>query len=243
MLIMPAIDIRNGRSVMLTQGKKDKETVFSEDPVITAQKWISQGALRLHIVDLDGAFSGKLTNLRLIDMIKKAHDIPIQLGGGIRDMHALDCVISCGVDYAIIGTAAIKDPVFLESAVQKYPDKIIAAVDVNKGKVAVSGWQSETSLDAVYAGKNLERKGIKTILYTDIEKDGMMQGPNFAGIADLAENLNMEIIPSGGFSSIDDIVKLNSMNLPHILGVVLGKAIYLGNIHLKEAIEICSPKE
>lgn len=224
---------------MLTQGKKEHETVFSDDPVMTAHHWVKQGAQRLHVVDLDGAFSGRLTNLHIIEMIKQRTSVPIQMGGGIRDMEALERVFSCGIDYAIIGTAAIKDPIFLESALKTYGKKIIAAVDVNKGKVTVSGWEHETNLDALDAAIMLMQQGVSTILYTDVEKDGMMEGPNIKGIKHMGENLTIDIIPSGGFSTIDDIHKIRALNLRRIFGIVLGKAIYLGNIKLEEALALC----
>lgn len=237
MIIMPAIDIRKGKCVMLTQGKVEKETIFSQHPVRTAQQWVSCGAQRLHIVDLDGAFSGRSVNLDIVQSIRKAVQVPIQLGGGIRDMDTLKHIISDGIDYAIIGTAAIKNPAFLKKALNKYGDRIVVAVDARQGEVTVSGWTDRTHMNVKDVAEDLMKNGVKTILYTDVEKDGMMQGPNWDGIRALCDSVPLAVIASGGFSTIQDIQKLSAMNISNVYGVVIGKALYTGDINLEEAIK------
>lgn len=237
MIIMPAIDIRKGKCVMLTQGKVEKETIFSQHPVRTAQQWVSCGAQRLHIVDLDGAFSGRSVNCDIVQSIRKAVQVPIQLGGGIRDMDTLKHIISDGIDYAIIGTAAIKNPAFLKKALNKYGDRIVVAVDARQGEVTVSGWTDRTHMNVKDVAGDLMKNGVKTILYTDVEKDGMMQGPNWDGIRALCDSVPLAVIASGGFSTIQDIQKLSAMNISNVYGVVIGKALYTGDINLKEAIK------
>lgn len=237
MIIMPAIDIRKGKCVMLTQGKVEKETIFSQHPVRTAQQWVSCGAQRLHIVDLDGAFSGRPVNLDIVQSIRRAVQVPIQLGGGIRDMDTLKHIISDGIDYAIIGTAAVKNPAFLKKALNKYGDRIVVAVDARQGEVTVSGWTDRTHMNVKDVAEDLMKNGVKTILYTDVEKDGMMQGPNWDGIRALCDSVPLAVITSGGFSTIQDIQKLSAMNISNVYGVVIGKALYTGDIKLEEAIK------
>lgn len=237
MIIMPAIDIRKGKCVMLTQGKVEKETIFSQHPVRIAQQWVSCGAQRLHIVDLDGAFSGRSVNCDIVQSIRKAVQVPIQLGGGIRDMDTLKHIISDGIDYAIIGTAAVKNPAFLKKALNKYGDRIVVAVDARQGEVTVSGWTDRTHMNVKDVAEDLMKNGVKTILYTDVEKDGMMQGPNWDGIRALCDSVPLAVIASGGFSTIQDIQKLSAMNISNVYGVVIGKALYTGDINLKEAIK------
>lgn len=237
MIIMPAIDIRKGKCVMLTQGKVEKETIFSQHPVRIAQQWVSCGAQRLHIVDLDGAFSGRSVNCDIVQSIRKAVQVPIQLGGGIRDMDTLKHIISDGIDYAIIGTAAVKNPAFLKKALNKYGDRIVVAVDAWQGEVTVSGWTDRTHMNVKDVAGDLMKNGVKTILYTDVEKDGMMQGPNWDGIRALCDSVPLAVIASGGFSTIQDIQKLSAMNISNVYGVVIGKALYTGDINLEEAIK------
>ncbi|MBD3271485.1 MAG: 1-(5-phosphoribosyl)-5-[(5-phosphoribosylamino)methylideneamino]imidazole-4-carboxamide isomerase [Elusimicrobia bacterium] len=236
MIIIPAIDIRNGSCVMLTQGKKEKERIFSPDPAACAFEWIHQGAKRLHVIDLDGAFSGKPVNIDALRLIRKKASVPVQAGGGIRSMESLAMVMDTGIEYAILGTAAIRDAQFLDQAVKAYPDRIIGAVDAYQGMVSVSGWLEKTKQSAAQVTQYFTEHGIKTVLYTDIEKDGMMQGPNFNGIKALADTSSCDIIASGGFSRIDDITRLAEQGSNRVIGVVVGKALYTKDMRLPEAI-------
>lgn len=236
MLIIPAIDIRKGSCVMLTQGEVSKETVFSSDPLAMAKKWSECGAELLHIVDLDGAFSGKPVNLEIIKSIRKDVSIPIQLGGGIRNMDTLESILSSGIDYAIIGTAAITDPSFLKQALRKYKERIIVAVDSKKGEIKISGWTQSAGTDVIDAALLFVNEGVKTLLYTDVEKDGMMQGPNWDGIQSLCTNVPIKVIVSGGVCCYDDIKKITDLNMSNISGAIIGKALYTGDIDLKKAI-------
>lgn len=238
MIIIPAIDIRKRKCVMLTQGKKECETVFSDDPVAMAQTWTDRGAQRLHVVDLDGAFSGKPVNLDLVQEIKERSQLPVQMGGGIRNKAALDRVMSHGIDQAIIGTAAIRDPAFLQWALHAYPGRIIIALDARNGKISVDGWTDRTTVDAVDTARELSRNGEIDVLYTDVEKDGMMQGPNWEGIKKMSAVPGVRVIASGGFSVLKDIQKITRMKLTNITGVIIGKALYTGDIKLEEAIAI-----
>lgn len=240
MIIIPAIDIRKGKAVMLMQGKVEKETVFSPDPVKTAVEWSACGSQRLHVVDLDGAFTGKPVNLELVKRIRQTVEIPIQLGGGIREMSTLETILSNGIDFAIIGTAAITNPLFLKQVLKKYRERIIVALDAYRGEVKISGWTKGAHLDVVETAKKLMNEGVATVLYTDVEKDGMMQGPNWKGIQSLCRVVSFDVIVSGGISRIDDVKKLADLRLRNVPGVVIGKALYTGDINLKEAIEVTS---
>jgi phosphoribosylformimino-5-aminoimidazole carboxamide ribotide isomerase len=238
MLIIPAIDIKNGNCVMLTQGKADQETIFSPDPVAMAQQWHAQGAQRLHVVDLDGAFTGKPVNINVIKKIKQAVSLPLEVGGGIRDMKTLDALFSMGIEFAIIGSAAINDPEFLKKALYEYDKKIIVAADALKSKIMVHGWNTTTGFTIINQTRQFALDGATTVLYTDVGKYGMMQGPNWKGFRELDANAPVKIIASGGFSSLDDIRKIHNMGLKNIIGIIIGKALYTGDIALSEAITI-----
>ena len=229
MLIYPAIDIKNGKAVMLTQGKFDKETIYYEKPQEVAKMWEEKGAQILHIVDLDGAMEGESRNLPVIEAIVKAVNIPIQLGGGIRSLEAIDKLLAIGVDRVILGTKAIEDRDLLKQALADYGDKIVVAIDGKDGYVAVRGW-TETSKTAVLDfAKRVEALGVKTMVYTDIGHDGMLKGPNFEGIKKMKDNLSMNIIASGGVSSREDVEKLIEIGVE---GAIIGKALYEGKIDL-----------
>jgi phosphoribosylformimino-5-aminoimidazole carboxamide ribotide isomerase len=238
MLIIPAVDIRGGRCVRLTQGRFDREQVFSNDPVEMALNWQGKGAKRLHVVDLDGAVQGKPQNLKVIEKIVNTVNIPVQLGGGIRDIDTIDKCISIGIDRVIMGTSAVFSREIVKKAVSLYPDKVIVGIDAKDGRVAVKGWLEISEQKSVDLIKEIEQFGIKRIIYTDITKDGMMTGPNLAALEEILENTGMKVIASGGISSIGDLIALKKMEAKGLEGAIIGKALYLGKIDLKAALEI-----
>lgn len=231
MILFPAIDIRNGKCVRLIQGDYNKEIVYGNCPTKMAEQWQEQGAEFLHIVDLDGAKSGLSTNERAIQDIAKNVSIPIQVGGGIRSIETIDKHIQNGVHRVIIGTAAITNEAFLKEAVQKYGDKIAVSIDARNGFVATNGWTETTEVKALTLLKQLEQIGVKTVVYTDIFKDGMMAGPNFNELQSIHEATATDIIASGGVTTEEDVERLGKMNL---YGAIIGKALYEGAISLEK---------
>lgn len=235
MILFPAIDIKDNKCVRLTQGKFDQVNVYSDDPVEMAKKWESLGAEYLHVVDLDGAKDEGFQNRKSIEKIAKAVKIPMQTGGGIRNEERIKNLIDIGVTRTIVGTMAIENQELLKQLVQKYKEKIVVSIDAFKGKVAVRGWQDVGNTDSVDLCKTLEEIGIKTIVYTDISKDGMLAGPNFEIYQELSQKTNLDIIASGGVTTISDIEKLINMNM---YGAILGKALYDNKLDFKEALQI-----
>lgn len=236
MIIIPAIDLKDGRCVRLLQGRKEDATVYSNDPVETAKRWESCGASLLHIVDLDGAFTGEQKNIESIRRIREAVKMQIEVGGGIRDTNRIDLLISTGIDRVILGTAAIEMPALVKEACKKYQERVLVGIDAKDGLVAVKGWVEVTTVKAKELALRMQGYGAAGIIYTDISKDGMMTGPNIEATREMVEALNIPVIASGGVSSIDDIKKL--MGIKGLLGAITGKAIYSGAIDLKEAIKI-----
>jgi phosphoribosylformimino-5-aminoimidazole carboxamide ribotide isomerase len=238
MLIIPAIDLKDGVCVRLQQGRKDAVTVYSRDAAGTAKKWEGMGARVLHVVDLDGAFSGSQQNLNKIMEIRKSVKMTIEVGGGIRNITAVDRLISAGIDRVIIGTAAIEDPSFVMDACNKFPGRIFIGIDAKDGKVAVKGWEEVSSIDAKELAKRVETVGIAGIIYTDIARDGMLTGPNIPALEDMVRTVKIPVIASGGIATIDDIQAL--LKIRGLWGAITGKAIYSGSLDLKEAIKICN---
>ncbi len=236
MLIIPAVDIRGGNLVMLKQGKIEDETIYSKDPAFMAKLWQAKGAKRLHIVDLDGAMTGKLQNLEIIKKIRENLTIPIQVGGGIRNMTVVDTLFDAGIDYVIMGTVAIYNPDVVRQALEKYGPRVIVAVDARDNKVAIGGWKDTTSINAEDLIKKLKDMGVVQILCTDITKDGMLGGPNIEGLRNIAK-LGIKVIASGGVSTLDDVKKLKDLEKDGILGAVIGKALYTEDIKIEEAIK------
>ncbi|MGN7386968.1 1-(5-phosphoribosyl)-5-[(5-phosphoribosylamino)methylideneamino]imidazole-4-carboxamide isomerase [Sporosarcina sp. SAFN-015] len=234
MILFPAIDIRGGKCVRLIQGDYAQETVYHEMPSEVAKDWERQGAEYIHVVDLDGAKTGDSLNKEAIAQIANAVKIPVQVGGGIRTMETIDSHIANGVSRVIIGTAAIQNPGFVVEAVTKYDDKIAVSIDARNGFVATDGWTETTDVKAVKLLRWLEEIGVKTVVYTDIMKDGMLQGPNFDELYVVNKASDINIIASGGVSTNRDIVKLNMMDL---YGAIIGKALYEGNLSLETALE------
>ncbi|NWF52316.1 MAG: 1-(5-phosphoribosyl)-5-[(5-phosphoribosylamino)methylideneamino]imidazole-4-carboxamide isomerase [Nitrospirae bacterium] len=235
MIIIPAIDLKDGQCVRLFQGKRDAVTKYSNDPADTAKQWESCGAELLHIVDLDGAFTGRPKNLEAIIKIRNAVNIPIQLGGGVRSFDIINKIFSAGIDRVIIGTAAIQDPKFLNRSCSKYHNRILVGIDAKDGMLAIKGWKEITTVKAVELAKSLEIEGIGGIVYTDITRDGTLSGPNITAIKNIVENVKTPVIAAGGVCNIEDIKKL--VEIKGLWGVITGKAIYEGTLDLKEAIK------
>ncbi|MCL2799046.1 MAG: 1-(5-phosphoribosyl)-5-[(5-phosphoribosylamino)methylideneamino]imidazole-4-carboxamide isomerase [Endomicrobia bacterium] len=237
MIVIPAIDIRQGNSVRLKQGKIDAETIYSTDPVFIAKLWKAKGAQRIHVVDLDGAFSGLNSNKEIIKQICASMDIPVEVGGGIRTMERLKEVFDMGASYAILGTVAVYNPEIVRKAVDKYgPKKIIISIDAKDGKVAIGGWKDITPVDMFELIDKLKEAGIKDILYTDISRDGMLTGPDFSGLKKISKT-GMRIIASGGIKTVDDIVKLKGLEKDGVFAAIVGSALYTDDFKLEEAIK------
>ena len=237
MLLIPAIDLKDGHCVRLKQGEMDAATVFSEDPGATARHWINQGARRLHVVDLDGAFAGKPKNQTAIRAIlaEVGDEIPVQLGGGIRDLDTIERALDAGLTYVIIGTAAVKNPGFLHDACGAFPGHIIVGLDAKEGKVAVDGWSKLTGHDVVDLAKKFEDYGVEGVIYTDIGRDGMLSGINIEATVKLAQALTIPVIASGGLSNLADIDRLCAVEFEGIDGVICGRAIYSGDLDFAAA--------
>jgi len=237
MVIIPAIDIKDGRCVRLKQGDMTEETVFSEDPVGVARHWLAQGARRLHIVDLNGAVAGKPRNEAVIREIVRAvgDDIPVQLGGGIRDLDTVEGYIDAGVTYVVIGTAAVKNPGFLQDACAAFAGHVIAGLDAKEGKVAIEGWSKMTRHDVVDLARKFEEYGAESIIYTDIGRDGMLTGVNVDATVRLARELRIPVIASGGLTDIAGVKALCEVAEEGIMGVITGRAIYQGTLDFKQA--------
>lgn len=236
MLIIPAIDLKEGKCVRLEQGLMDKATVYSDDPATTAKHWEAQGAELLHVVDLDGAFAGVPKNLDGIKAIRAAIKIPIEVGGGIRDMSTIETLVAIGIDRVILGTAAIEDPEFVRYACNEFPERVIVGIDAKDGMVAIKGWAETTKVEAIDLAKKMQEYGVIAIIYTDIKRDGMLSGPNIEATQALARALHIPVIASGGVHTMKDIETLLAIRHSGVSGVIIGKAIYSGSLDLKEAI-------
>jgi len=234
MIIFPAIDIKDNKCVRLSQGDFNKINIYSNEPFDMAVKWESEGASFLHLVDLDGARSEEIINKKSIEKIAKNIGIPVQLGGGVRSEEKVKNLIDMGVERVIVGTIAVENKELLKKLVSKYKEKIVVSIDAKNGKVALRGWELVSEVDSIDLCKELEEIGVKTIVYTDISKDGMLEGPNFEIYKLLSQKTSLNIIASGGISSIDDIKKLKNMN---IYGAITGKALYDNKIELKEVLK------
>ncbi len=239
MLVIPAIDLKGGACVRLLQGRMEDATVFSEDPVATAGKWFKEGGRRLHIVDLDGAFEGRPVNEGAITSIcKEFNEFPIQIGGGIRDLATIEAYLKAGISYAIIGTQAVRDPKFVKEACANFPGQIIVGIDAKNGFVATDGWAETSSVKAVDLASEFVSSGVSSIVYTDIARDGMMQGVNIEQTAAIA-NQGIPVIASGGVSSIKDVQQLLDANNENIIGAITGRAIYENKLNLGQAQKLC----
>jgi len=235
MILIPAIDIKDGKCVRLRQGKMDDTTIFSDNPIEMADRWAAQGAKRLHIVDLDGAVHGKPKNAAIVHEIAKRHpDIPIQLGGGVRDEDTVEAYLNAGVQYIIIGTRAVNEPHFVSDIALEFPRHIIVGLDAVDGKLAVDGWSKLSKHDLIDLAQHFENDGVHAIIYTDISKDGMMQGANIELTKKLAESIRIPVIASGGVTNLEDLMKLKAIEDSGVTGVITGRAIYEGTLDFAE---------
>lgn len=238
MIIYPAIDIRGGRCVRLTEGRFDAETVFADDPAEMALKWAGLGAEFLHLVDLDGALAGEGKNVPVIERILQSVSIPVQLGGGIRNLETIEKLLSLGVSRLILGSAAVKNPQLVEEACKKYPGHIAVGIDAKNGDVAIEGWGKGSGVAATELAKKMAAYGVETIIYTDISRDGMLSGVNVEATAALARACGVPIIASGGVASLEDIRRVKAVESDGVQGCIIGKAIYTGAVDLKAALAL-----
>ena len=238
MIIYPAIDIRGGRCVRLTEGRFDAETVFADDPAEMALKWAGMGAEFLHLVDLDGALAGEGKNVPVIERILQSVNIPVQLGGGIRNLETIEKLLALGVTRLILGSAAVKNPQLVEEACKKYPGHIAVGIDAKNGDVAIEGWGQGSGVAATELAKKMAAYGVETIIYTDISRDGMLSGVNVEATAALARACGVPIIASGGVASLEDIRRVKAVESDGVQGCIIGKAIYTGAVDLKEALAL-----
>jgi len=238
MILFPAIDLKKGEAVRLEQGDMARATVFNRDPSAQARIFESLGFEWLHLVDLDGAFAGKPVNTRAVAAILKAIKIPVQLGGGIRNIATVESWLAQGIKRVVIGTAAVRDPEFVQAAAKEFPGKIAVGIDARAGKVAVSGWVEETQLETVELARLFEDQGVSAIIHTDVERDGMLQGLNLDATIALAEAVSVPVIASGGFASIDDVTAMLEPRARKLEGAIVGRALYDGRLDAKAALAL-----
>ena len=240
MVVIPAIDLKDGQCVRLRQGLMDDSTIFSDDPVAMAEQWVNAGARRLHLVDLNGAFDGQPVNGDVVKAIaRKFPDLPIQIGGGIRSLETIEVYLAAGVNYLIIGTQAVKQPEFVNLVCREYEGHIIVGLDAKNGRVATDGWAEVSDIQATELAKRFEQAGVSSIVYTDIARDGMMQGVNVEATVAMAQASSIPIIASGGITNQDDIVALRAVASQGICGAITGRAIYEGSLDLQQAQAYC----
>lgn len=240
MLIIPAIDLKDGQCVRLRQGLMEDSTVFSDEPVAMARRWVEAGCRRLHLVDLNGAFAGEPVNGEVVAAIAAAWpELPIQIGGGIRNLETIERYVKAGVSFVIIGTRAVKDPAFVAEACAAFPGRIIVGLDAKDGLVATDGWAEVSSLRADELARRFESDGVSAIVYTDIARDGMMQGVNVEATVAMARASSIPVIASGGITNLDDIRALNAVASEGICGAITGRAIYEGTLDVAEAQRLC----
>jgi phosphoribosylformimino-5-aminoimidazole carboxamide ribotide isomerase len=236
MLVIPAIDLKDGKCVRLRQGRMDDSTIFSDNPVDVAGRWMDQGARRLHLVDLNGAFEGVPVNGEIVRQIaERFPNLPIQIGGGIRSLQTIEAYLEAGVQYVIIGTKAVKEPAFVTEACDAFPGHIIVGLDAKDGKVATDGWAEVSNVEATDLAKQFDEQGVSSIVYTDIARDGMMQGVNVEATVRLAQASSIPVVASGGVTNMDDIAKLAAQAHHGICGAITGRAIYEGTLDLDQA--------
>lgn len=244
MLLIPAIDLKDGKCVRLRQGRMEDSTVFSDDPLAMAARWVEAGARRLHLVDLNGAFAGQPVNAQVIRRIAEAFpNLPIQVGGGIRDEQTVEAYLDAGVRFVIIGTKAVQDPHFVSNLCLEFPSHVIVGLDAKDGRVAVNGWSKLSKHDVIDLAQIFERYGVEAIVYTDISRDGMMQGVNVEATVRLAQAITIPVIASGGVSTLDDVRALRAVEREGIMGAIIGRALYDGAIDLTAAQAIADAAE
>lgn len=238
MILFPAIDLKDGACVRLLRGRMEDATLYNRDPAAQARVFAAAGSRWLHVVDLNGAFAGKPVNDAAVRAIIAAVDIPVQLGGGIRDMAALEAWLQAGIARVILGTAALRDPVFVRAACARFPDRVVVGIDARGGKVAVEGWAETSTMEARKLALAFEDAGVAAIVYTDIERDGALEGPNVTATVALARAITTPVIASGGISSLEDLKALKAHERDGIIGVIAGRALYDGRLDLEEALRV-----
>lgn len=240
MLIIPAIDIKDGRCVRLYQGEMEKDTVYYESPVEAAQHWVEQGAELLHVVDLNGAVEGRPVHKQEVAAICMGFGVPVELGGGLRSFEAIEESLALGVERVVLGTAAYEDPDFLRAVCKRFPAKIVVGIDARDGRIAIKGWKEDTSMDAVELAERCQEDGASRIIYTDISRDGTSLGVNAEEMLRIARAVKIPIIASGGVASLDDIGRLKALENDGVEGVIVGRALYAGAFTLREAIAVAA---
>lgn len=238
MIVIPAIDLRDGRCVRLVQGEISSEIVYSDEPVEVAKMWEDIGAPRLHLVDLDGAFAGKPKNLGIVKEILGAVKIPVQMGGGIRSLDAVEKILNLGVDRVILGTAAILSPELVAKCVQEFGEHVAVGIDSRDGMVAIEGWESTVEMTVFQLAEEIAALGVKRVIFTDTRRDGTLRGPNLEATKKLAECTGLKVIASGGVSSLEDLQQLKGLEMSGVEGIIMGKALYSGAVHLKDALQM-----
>ncbi|WP_315789446.1 1-(5-phosphoribosyl)-5-[(5-phosphoribosylamino)methylideneamino]imidazole-4-carboxamide isomerase [Fischerella sp. JS2] len=241
MEVIPAIDLLEGRCVRLYQGDYDRSQVFSENPVDVAKQWVEEGATRLHLVDLDGAKAGKLVNLKAIEAIAQAVSVPIEVGGGLRTRDSVQQLFNLGVQWAIVGTVAVEQPQLVQQLCQEFPQQIIIGIDARNGKVATRGWLETSEVLATQLAVQMQELGAAAVIYTDIHRDGTLAGPNLDALRELAAAINIPVIASGGVSSLTDLLSLLALEPQGVTGVIIGRALYTGDISVSEAVRAIGP--
>jgi phosphoribosylformimino-5-aminoimidazole carboxamide ribotide isomerase len=239
--VIPAIDLLEGRCVRLYQGDYDRSQVFGDRPVEVARRWEAEGATRLHLVDLDGAKKGESVNGEAIAAIVRAVSIPVQVGGGLRDGEKIRRILDLGVKRAIVGTVAVENPALVGELCQEFPGRIVVGIDARNGKVATKGWLETSKIEAIDLAQQMETYGVAAIIYTDIHRDGTLSGPNMTALRELARSVQVPIIASGGVSSLTDVLSLLSLEPSGVTGVIIGRALYTGDVDLKEAVQAIGP--
>lgn len=236
MEVIPAIDLLDGKCVRLYQGDYNQASIFNNNPVEVARQWADEGATRLHVVDLDGAKAGKSVNLSVIEAIAKAIVIPVQVGGGLRDRAGVSRLLDTGVQRAILGTVAVEKPELVTQLCHEFPEQIVVGIDARQGKVATKGWLETSEVAATDLAHRMAQQGVAAIIYTDIHRDGTLSGPNMEALRELAESIDIPVIASGGVSSVTDLLSLLSLESLGVIGAIVGRAIYTGDVSLKEAV-------
>jgi len=243
MIIIPAIDIKDGKVVRLSQGKFHEMTIYSDNPIAIAKKWQASGASFIHVVDLDGAETGEIKNFEIISQIAKSIDIPMQVGGGIRSQDDIFKLLDSGISRVVLGTKAIEDREFLAGVLDRWKAQITVSLDCTRGIVAEKGWTATSGLKATEFAKELQDMGLKHLIYTDIARDGMLRGPNMESITEILSCVNIPVIASGGISGIEDIINLKKLEPDGLAGIIIGKALYENRLYLHDAIDVCKRKE
>lgn len=243
MKVIPAIDIKDGNVVRLVRGEYEQITVYSTDPSDMARRWHSQGASLLHVVDLDGAFTGEPKNMDSVAMIVKSVSIPVELGGGLRSLESIRWAFNVGVAKVVLGTKVVEDLEFISAAIRRYGERIVVSIDAKNGFVMIQGWTKSSTINAIDMARRMEHLGASSVIYTDVTVDGTLAGPNITRLDNFLNNINIPVTIAGGISCVDDIRKLCALNRKNLTGIIVGKALYEGDVNLREAVAACLRRE